>query len=304
MRKARRFAVLLGALVTAGALATASSAASTVVVTPSTAAALGWSTSDTRPGGAVNYVTDATSPYPAGALQLTTDATTTSKAQYLHAANTPIAAVTQLSYSTKQVSAPLFPGADASYQFILDLGGPGLGFTTMVFEPYENGTVTPGVWQTWNVAAGIFWSSKAYTNGTCSVVAGFGGAPFYTLPQIKAMCPNAVVIGFGVNIGSNNPSYNVESDGVNYNGTTYDFQLTNVPTNDDQCKNGGSVNYTDAAGKPFKNQGQCVRYVEDHTDHGRDGDQGGDQGGNNGGGRGDGQGSDQGGDQGGRGGND
>jgi hypothetical protein len=279
MRQPRRWVVLLGALVAAAGLATASSAASTVVVTPSTTQ--GWSTDDTRPGGAVNFVSDASSPFPAGALQLTTDATTTSKAQYMHSANTPLATVTELSYATKQVSAA-FAGGDPSYQLAVDLGGPGVGFTTFVYEPYENGTVIPGAWQLWNVAAGKFWSSRTVPGGECSVSAGFGGAPFYTLTQITAMCPSAVVVGFGVNIGSNNPSYVVEADGVNFNGTTYDFQLSNVPTDDNQCKRGGYVNYTDENGTPFKNQGQCVSYVEDHTSHDRFGNQGGNQGGGRG----------------------
>src|SRR6476620_9631430 len=70
----------------------------TVVVHPGNAQ---WSTADTRPGGAVNFVNDATTPGGAGALQLTTDATTAAKAQYLHAANTPLSGVTEVSYYTK-----------------------------------------------------------------------------------------------------------------------------------------------------------------------------------------------------------
>ncbi len=71
------------------------------------------------------------------------------------------------------------------------------------------------------------------------------------------MCPNAQVTGFGVNIGSNNPSYNVETDLVDFNGTTYDFELNTVATNKDQCKDGGWQNFNPPAG-PYKNQGQCV----------------------------------------------
>jgi hypothetical protein len=71
-------------------------AASTVVVTPTNTQ--GWSTADTASGGQVNFVTDATAPAGAGALQLTTDATIASKAQYLHAANTPLASVTELTW--------------------------------------------------------------------------------------------------------------------------------------------------------------------------------------------------------------
>ena len=71
------------------------------------------------------------------------------------------------------------------------------------------------------------------------------------------MCPNAQVTGFGVNIGSNNPSYKVETDLFNFNGTTYDFEPNTVATNKDQCKDGGWQNFNPPAG-PYKNQGQCV----------------------------------------------
>ena len=258
MSMRRRAALLLAAAVGGAVLATSAGAATTVVVTP--ANTQGWNTADTRPGGAVNFVADAMSPLPAGALQLTTDSTTAAKAQYMHAANTPLSTVTELSYYTKQVSAS-FASGDPSYQLVVYLDGTSSSFTTFVYEPYENGLVSPGVWQKWDVASGQFWSSRTVSAGTCNVVKGSGGPPFYTLTQIEAMCPNAVVVGFGVNVGTFNPSYVVETDGVDFNGTIYDFQLTNTPTSTDQCKDGGYVNYTDASGQGFKNQGQCVAYV-------------------------------------------
>jgi hypothetical protein len=231
---------------------------STVVVTPTNTQ--GWTTADTRPGGAVNYVSDPTSPYPSGALQLTTDATTVAKAQYLHSASGSLSDVTELSYSTKQVSGP--PTADPSYQLAVDLNGAAAGgFTNLVYEPYWNGTVIPGEWQTWDVDAGQFWSSGTFSDGTCTVVSGFGGAPFYSLNALKAACPNAVVLGFGVNIGTFNPNYVVETDGVNFNGTTYNFELTNEPKDKDACKKDGYKNLTDQNGVAFKNQGQCVSWT-------------------------------------------
>lgn len=252
-------------LVAAVALPFAASAAPTqVVVTPTNTQ--GWTTADTRPGGAVNYVSDTTAPGTpnAGALQLTTDSTTTAKAQYLHDTNTPLSSVNELSYATKQNSAS-FVGGDASYQLATCLGGVSgtacTGFTTFVYEPYQNGTVTPGVWQSWDVDAGQFWSSRNYTDGTCAVVAGGGGAPFYTLASLQANCPNAVVVGFGVNIGSNNPSYNVESDLVDFNGTTYNFEPFVAVSDKDACKKDGWMTQVDANGNGFKNQGQCVSYV-------------------------------------------
>lgn len=236
--------------------------ASQTIVTPSNTQ--GWSTADTRPGGAVNFISDTTAPgSPSnGALQLTTDATTTAKAQYLHAANTPLADVNSLSYSTKQNSAS-FPGGDASYQLLVDLNGTADGgFTTLVYEPYENGVVTPGTWQSWDVAAGQFWSSRSFSDGgTCTVVAGGGGAPFYTLADLQTACPDAVAVGFGVNVGSNNPSYDVEADLVRFNDTTYNFEPFATPANKDACKKDGYKDLTDQNGHPFKNQGQCVSWT-------------------------------------------
>ncbi len=219
----------------------------------------GWSTADTRPGGAVNFINDATAPLGTGALQLTTDATTTSKAQYLHAANIPIADVTELGYATKQNSAS-FAGGDASFQLIVNLNGAAGGFTTLIYEPYQNGTVIPGSWQTWDVDSGQFWSSRTVTctNGTGGVTAGGGGAPFYTLSNIKEMCPETVVIGFGANIGSNNPSYDVEVDAFTVNGTTHNFDPNPVPVtvaNKEACKNNG---WKTSTAPVFKNQGDCV----------------------------------------------
>jgi hypothetical protein len=240
-------------------------AASTVVVTPTNTQ--GWSTADTASGGQVNFVTDATAPAGAGALQLTTDATIASKAQYLHAANTPLASVTELSYYTKQISASI-PVGDPSYQLPTYLNGGTSGFTTLVYEPYWNGTVVPGTWQKWNVATGLFWSSKAVTCSNGAVVAGGGGPPLYTLAQIQSMCPNAVVAGFGVDVGSNNPSYNVETDLVDFNGTTYNFEPNTVATNKDQCKDGGWQTFNPPNG-PYKNQGQCVSSTN-HQDGGND----------------------------------
>lgn len=244
--------VLLGV---SGALA-----ATTIVVTPTHTQ--GWSTADTRPGGQVNFVVDSTAPRGAGALQLTTDLTTTAKAQYLHDANTALSAVTDLSYYTKQVTPPGII-ADPSYQVIALLNGT-TGFTTLVFEPYQNpleGPVVPGVWQQWNVDNGLFWSTRTVTCTNGTILGTPGGPSSYTLAQINTACPNAVVIGFGVNIGTNNPGYNVETDLFNFNGTVYDFEPFDVATAKDECKDGGWATLHRADGSSFDNQGDCIQYV-------------------------------------------
>ena len=232
-------------------------AANTVVVTPSNEQ--GWSTADTRTGGAVNFIADSTAPAGSGALQLTTDATTTAKAQYLHAASDTLASVTDFSYYTKQNSAP-FPGAAPSYQIPVQLNGTS-GFSTLVFEPYQNpleGAVTPGVWQKWDVANGLFWSTRTVVCANGTVVGTPGGPASYTLSQIESLCPSAVSLGFGVNIGSNNPSYNVEADLVTYNGTAYNFEPTLTAASKDACKDGGWSTFNTPT---FKNQGDCVSYI-------------------------------------------
>lgn len=235
-------------------------AAGYIVVTPTNQQ--GW-TENTRDGGDVNFVVDPSAPSGVGALQLTTPLLpTTAYAQYVHETSTPLANVSELSYYTKQVSAP-FPGADPAYQLATLLRGTS-GFTTLVFEPYQNpqqGPVVPNVWQQWDVDQGLFWSTRtvACSNGT--IVGTRGGPATYTLSYIKATCPEAFVFQYIVNIGSNNPGYNVETDLFDFNGTTYDFEPYQVANNKDQCKNGGFNNVKRADGSSFKNQGDCVSYT-------------------------------------------
>lgn len=258
--KKRSFVTCLGVAALA-LVSTTASAATTVVVTP--AHPQGWSTADTRPGGAVNFIIDPSSPYPTGALQLTTDNTTAAKAQYLHAASGPLTSVKELSYYTVQNSGPAV--ADPSYQLIVDLNGAeDDGFTTFVYEPYWNGTVVPDTWQYWDVDAGQFWSSRPFVDGTCVIAAGAGGPPFYTLAALKAACPKAVVLGFGVNVGTFNPDYDVETDGVSFNWTTYNFEVTNEPRCENDCKYNGWKNLTDCNGEPFASQCECISYVRGH----------------------------------------
>ena len=209
----------------------------------------------------MNFVADATAHSGRGALQLTTDATTTAKAQYMHSASGPLASLTEASYYTKQ-NAASFPLGDPSYQLPVYLLGGTTGFSTLVFEPYQNpeeGAVVPGAWQQWDVASGLFWSTRtvACENGT--ILGTPGGPAVYTLSAVEQACPNAVVAGFGVNVGANNPAYDVETDLFDFSGTVYDFEPSiGPPTSKDQCKDGGWQTFNNPT---FKNQGDCVSYV-------------------------------------------
>jgi len=284
--RARSSLAILGAtvgfagLVMAIAMPLAAKADGQVIVTPNNQQ--GWSstapTADTRIGGAVNFIIDTTAPGAPnnGALQLTTDNTTTAKAQYMHDTATPLSSVSELSYYTKQ-NTPVGSIADPSYQLAICATGattsgcnpqvsPGTGssFTTLVYEPYQGGpgAILNGVWQSWDISSdGLFWSTHTVS---CSngVIAGTPGGPAsYTLAEVQATCPDALVFQFGVNVGTNNPGYNVETDLFDFNGTTYNFEPFITATDKDQCKDGGWQNVTDSSGNSFRNQGDCVSYV-------------------------------------------
>jgi hypothetical protein len=229
----------------------------------------GWTTADTRTGGSVSFVVDMMAPEGVGALKLTTDASMTAKAQYMHDASTALADITELGYWTLQnVGSP--PVADPSYQLVTCLNGAVSGpmpvcngFTTLVFEPYQGGqgAVIPGTWQEWDVDMGLFWSTRTVTCSNGVVLGSSGGPAIYTLSAIKVACPNAVVVQYGVNIGTNNPLYNVETDLFDFNGTIYDFEPFQVVRNKDECKDGGWRSVTREDGTTFRNQGDCVSYA-------------------------------------------
>ena len=69
--------------------------------------------------------------------------------------------------------------------------------------------------------------------------------------------PNAIVLGIGANVGSFNPGYDVGVDGIEFNDTTWNFEIPPpMPSTKDDCKNGGWETYG-----VFKNQGDCVSFV-------------------------------------------
>jgi len=256
--KRRPFGALAILALSALALAGVAAAATTVVVTQNSTS---WAPMDTRTSGAHDFTEeyDAPAGLGAGSLELTTAALdTAAKADYWtrETAGTLLADVTDLSYWTYQAVTPQPPHAAVSYQLQLDGNGaaPG-GFTTIVYEPYQNGAIVPGTWQQWDVDSGLSWSTRT---GECGLVAGAGGPAIYTLAALQAACPDAVVLGLGVNVGTFNPGYTVATDGVQFNETTYDFEVGRTPATKDDCKDGGWMTFNDPA---FKNQGECVSWV-------------------------------------------
>lgn len=197
-----------------------------------------WTQDDTRPGGTIRFTNDYGAPptLGPGSLELKTPALDTgAKAGlYTHTMlGAPLRKVYTLQYWTYQAVTvpPSPPHADASFQLQIDVNGAAAGgFTTLVFEPYWNtqqGPIVTGAWQKWDVDQGLFWSSRTVTDvPTCALVSGAGGPPLYTLAMVQTGCPNAVVVGIGVNVGTFNPGYTVATDGVRFNSTEYDFQVS------------------------------------------------------------------------------
>jgi hypothetical protein len=184
---------------------------------------------------------------------------------------TPLADIDKLGYSTYRTSGAS-PNQVPAINIQVDINGGTLNpgeFTTLVFEPIYNtaqGAVQDGVWQTWDAYNGgnaIWWSSRAIP-GVCAADC------FVTWNQILASNPNATIVGgFGINQGSGNPALTASSDaltiGTNGDCITYDFEPYKVATTAAQCKNGGYSSVKRADGSSFKNQGDCIQYVNTGT---------------------------------------
>jgi hypothetical protein len=181
---------------------------------------------------------------------------------------TALADINKLGYATYRTAGSASQVAALNIQVDVNGGAPG-GFTTLVFEPVYNtdqGVVVSNTWQTWDAYNGgqaIWWSSNPIP-----------GAPnrdtFVSWETIVAANPDAVIVGgFGINQGSGNPALTTSADvlsigygqGADAVCLTYDFEPFRVATSREDCKDGGFQNVKTAGGASFKNQGQCIQYV-------------------------------------------
>jgi hypothetical protein len=178
---------------------------------------------------------------------------------------TKLADIDKISYATYRDSGAS-PNQVPSINIQVDVNGDAQGgFTTLVFEPVYNmnqGAIQDDTWQTWDAYKGgqaIWWSTRPIP-GVCAFDC------FVTWDTIVAANPNAVIVGgFGVNQGSGNPALTAASDALTIGSdgdcVTYDFEPYRIARTKDDCKNGGYNNVRRADGSTFKNQGQCIQYV-------------------------------------------
>ncbi len=106
---------------------------------------------------------------------------------------------------------------------------PGSGFTTFVFEPYEQTqTVVPGEWQTWDASAsgGVWWSTHDFSptagggvgSGAGDTLGGQARTETFSnlVSDFDNACPAAGLLDFGVGMGSSNPGTQAWTDNLMY----------------------------------------------------------------------------------------
>jgi hypothetical protein len=117
---------------------------------------------------------------------------------------TLLAAIARLEYKTWQLNPSTV--ALPSLNLTLDYNGSDAGgFTTLVYEPYQDGrAIHPNQWQTWDALRGgnaKWWSTRA--------LAALPGNGQQASPQpwsdILAAYPNAVMVAYGLNFGKGSP---------------------------------------------------------------------------------------------------
>lgn len=181
-------------------------------------------------------------------------------------AGTALANIDAISYATYRTAGAGQQLPSLNIQIDHNGDAPG-GFATLVFEPVYNtgqGAVVNGQWQTWDAVGddNLWWSTQPLT-GMC---AGAAYACMLSWDDLVALNPDAVILGgFGVNQGSGNGGLTAAVDaltlGVDGETTVYDFEPYRVAATGADCKNGGWQSVKRADGSGFRNQGDCIQYV-------------------------------------------
>jgi hypothetical protein len=177
---------------------------------------------------------------------------------------TPLTSIDAISYWTYRTAGSLEQVTALNIQVDYNGDDPG-GFTTLVFEPVYNtdqGAVQNGTWQNWDAynSGNARWWSTQPIPGVCSF------SCFVPWSVIVANNPSATIVGgFGLNQGSGNPALTAASDKltIGYGGDllTYDFEPYRIAQTRDDCKVGGWQSFKRADGTLFRNQGDCVSYI-------------------------------------------
>jgi uncharacterized repeat protein (TIGR01451 family) len=194
----------LGVLLTVLALAVASSAQT--LITPTAPGPWQFTTSGTGTPGPASYIAPGfdTPPLGIGSVHLAVGSNGGASAQARNTAyaGTLLSQLEVLSYSTF-VDVPGTNTQAPYLNLLIDRTGDGVSDDQLFFEPaYQTGafagdpvpnqgTVTPGVWQTWNAMTGGWWALSA----------GTGGPPLVTLSTYIAANPTATIVNSATGFG-------------------------------------------------------------------------------------------------------
>ncbi|HKP37939.1 MAG TPA: hypothetical protein VJT71_13865 [Pyrinomonadaceae bacterium] len=262
-------------------------AATTIVVTPTNMD--GWAEDSTPPADVQFVQGPGNPPLGSASAQFTVDSTGATDAELRNGNydGLKLSNITQVDYWTYVTTNG--GGSNTSCQAVyillnVDQDANGSVDDFLFFEPcYQNGTyptlpysgtvpnqcgtnpscVAFSTWQHWNAGVGGWWSANDSA----------GGPPLTTLAGYATQYPNAVIRnstgatkgGLRLTAGFGGPAdwgnFNGNVDAFSINGTTYDFEVRATATVASQCKNGGWQNLQRADGSTFKNQGDCIQYV-------------------------------------------
>lgn len=259
-----------------------------------------WYAQDVRPGGTAGVVSligaggnlESGQPLPYAAAKLTISNSISAKAEVStfddFGVLSDIAATLKAGYSWhKAAGGDPAPAPSLKLTFAnpdcneTPTGLPGVAsrcFTTLIYEVYEQGSGNPAV-DTWTRSEVDLNNGYWWISGGFGVENGGGGCQYTSgsLRDANGRCPTlarwmtilspdfaqANLVGVSIGLGSNNPSQIGYFDDVSIDGTladaTYDFDF--IASTKNQCKANGWKTLKRADGSGFKNQGDCIQYV-------------------------------------------
>lgn len=194
-------------------------------------------------------------------------------------AGTPLSDITALTYATYTPSGqPGITVQHVSLQFTVDydLLDGFEGFQgRLTYEPYHCNAVPSDTWSTWDTledgnGGGCWWGTGTPRVGGTAVAQQCPQSNPCTWAEVQTAYPNAgfhptnAAQGIILKVGSAwTGTFYTDALVVGINGstTTYDFEPYRVATTRDDCKDSGWQEVRRADGSAFRNQGQCIQYV-------------------------------------------
>ncbi len=210
----------------------------------------------------------ATPPEGTGSVQISVTGSERRNLATYQFSGTPLADITTLAYSTYNPSVGNGGSATRSgyLQFNVDFNGSDTWQRRLVFLPTDNGTVVQDTWQEWDAlnSGNAMWRYSGPT-WPGSVIPGTTPRTWADiLATYSGVRVRVTDSWLGIRVGepyADGYTENIDAVkfGVSGDTTTFDFETPLSPTDKNQCKNSGWMDFNNPA---FKNQGDCVSYLQ------------------------------------------